>query len=435
MAKHPSGVKTAMNVLIVGNGFDINYKFPTQYSDFLHVVNTLLSFIIEGKPILSVSQVFNDTELQESDKTIRTLLATYKGKYDADLDANDITTAFSGAMTNEWFQYLQAKLIPGNDWVDFEREIKIVVEQFSLALDNLIEENTSGVYLHFPANKSGILLQHVCMQFPFFFMKEGVQSGFVTDKGFSYDHTSRHAIIPDYVERPFDKAPMQLNKAKVVDYLFGKLQELSHMLRDYLNWFVDMPVSNLKSAGLINDSLLQTWPWTATQVISFNYTHTLKELYGKGDTPKTHYIHGEIDNNSEIVLGVDSDENDEVQTINTTFVQFKKFFQRADYGTDLSYLNYMNYSSFSLSYDLYVIGHSLDVTDREIISETFSRAKRICIFYHSDDARKKHVRNLVHIFGKDEFESLRKKNKLRFVTQKNLSMDWKSFQSVYDNLQ
>lgn len=30
------------NILLVGNGFDLYYKLPTKYADFLHVVKFLL---------------------------------------------------------------------------------------------------------------------------------------------------------------------------------------------------------------------------------------------------------------------------------------------------------------------------------------------------------------------------------------------------------
>ena len=88
----------------------------------------------------------------------------------------------------------------------------------------------------------------------------------------------------------------------------------------------------------------------------------------------------------------------------------------------------------SSTYDLYVIGHSLDVTDREIITETFARAKRIIVFYHNEDAREKRIRNLISILGKERFESLRKNNMLRFVSQKNLEMEWETFQLIHNQM-
>jgi hypothetical protein len=81
-------------------------------------------------------------------------------------------------------------------------------------------------------------------------------------------------------------------------------------------------------------------------------------------------------------------------------------------------------NSFSESYDLYVIGHSLDVTDREIIKETFGRAKNIYIFFHADKARADYIRNLVNILGKEKFEEHRKKRNLTFISQENLCLDW-----------
>ena len=123
-------VKASTNVLMIGNGFDISYKFPTKYSNFLHVVDCLSRFIVEGKPILSVAQVFNDSALQKSDKDIKKLVEAYKDKYDEDLDQDIIKVAFCNARNNLWFQYLSKSLRDGG-WIDFEQEIKMVVKQVS----------------------------------------------------------------------------------------------------------------------------------------------------------------------------------------------------------------------------------------------------------------------------------------------------------------
>lgn len=420
--------KTATNILMIGNGFDINNQLPTKYSNFIHVVDCLSRLISDDQPILSVGQVFSNSALQEADKDIKTITTVYRGKYDEDLNPDEIKEAFGDAGNNEWFQYFMKQSLHDGGWVDFEQEIKKVIKHISYALDKLIEETTDGVYLHFRPEKD-VYVEYVCNQFSFFFEKEEQQSAFKICESVSAEITKRHMILAAFIEKPLSKGfAYRLKKTKIVDSLYGKLKTLSHMLRDYLKWFVDGPVENLRSSGMIGDELLKTWPWLATQVISFNYTHTLQQLYGSNDFPKTHYIHGAIGEDSEIVLGVDSDEQDELEGLDTTFVEFKKYYQRANYGTDTSYLKYIYYNSLSSSYDLFVLGHSLDYTDREVIHETFERAKRIFIFYHNDNAKENRIRNLIGIFGKEGFERLRKKKMLCFVSQNNLDSDWSTLQ-------
>lgn len=148
--------RTETNVLMIGNGFDINYHLPTKYSNFLHVVECLWKRMVKEQPILSVAQVFADSSLQEADDDIKTIRAFYGDKYDEELDSERIKEAFGDAGINEWFLYLIKTMHEREGgWVDFEQEIKMVVERLSFALNNLIEETKDGVYLHFPYVEDG----------------------------------------------------------------------------------------------------------------------------------------------------------------------------------------------------------------------------------------------------------------------------------------
>ena len=57
------------------------------------------------------------------------------------------------------------------------------------------------------------------------------------------------------------------------------------------------------------------------------------------------------------------------------------------------------------------MGHSLDVTDKDIIKELFEQADEITIFYHNIEAKRKYAENLVKIFGKIKFEKLQPSTK------------------------
>ena len=65
------------------------------------------------------------------------------------------------------------------------------------------------------------------------------------------------------------------------------------------------------------------------KVFSFNYTNTIETLYASEE--KVYHIHGNINDN--IVLGVNPDKHDEIENIDTLFIQFKKYFQRVFYKT------------------------------------------------------------------------------------------------------
>ena len=123
---------------------------------------------------------------------------------------------------------------------------------------------------------------------------------------------------------------------------------------------------------------------------------------------------------AEIVLGINPDANDDLDSIDTSFLQFKKYYQRTFFRTDSSYIQHIK-TCKSIPYnketDLVVMGHSLDITDKDIIMQIFSVAKRITIMYHEESAVKNLIKNLVHMYGKDGFDELRTVKNLQFVPQ------------------
>ncbi len=157
---------------------------------------------------------------------------------------------------------------------------------------------------------------------------------------------------------------------------------------------------------------------SSTQVYSFNYTNTYEILYSLSNVD---HIHGNTE--SSIVLGVNPDEKDEIYSIDTSFLQFKKYFQRTFYSTDNSFLK-KEYDTQNIrtleGIDLYVIGHSLDVTDKDIIKLVFDSATRITVLYHSDISVKSQIKNLVEMFGKEGLDRLRAKKDLCFVRQSDV---------------
>lgn len=93
------------------------------------------------------------------------------------------------------------------------------------------------------------------------------------------------------------------------------------------------------------------------------------------------------------------------------------------FKTDVKYLKKMldledvmqRHPKQSLERRLYVIGHSLDETDKDIIQEVFNVATKIKIFYHKEEAVGDYIKNLVAIYGKMGFDSLRVTKDIEFI--------------------
>ena len=115
---------------------------------------------------------------------------------------------------------------------------------------------------------------------------------------------------------------------------------------------------------------------------------------------------------------------DEVEDMDTSFIRFKKYFQRVFHKTDISYLKAINQliesqqmtPHYAKERNVYVIGHSLDETDKDIIQEIFGLATKIKIFYHKDEVVGDYISNLVKIYGKASFDSLRTTKDIEFVS-------------------
>ena len=60
----------------------------------------------------------------------------------------------------------------------------------------------------------------------------------------------------------------------------------------------------------------------------------------------------------------------------------------------------------------------------DIITELFYNANEITILYHNNEAKASYIANLVNIFGKDEFDEIRKNKHLIFLP---LDMDFTEF--------
>lgn len=189
--------------------------------------------------------------------------------------------------------------------------------------------------------------------------------------------------------------------------------ELSEMLRRYLKCFVD----NVIDALIENKKLSRFHMFDdAEKVFTFNYTKLMEKNYPT--FRRLLHIHGDTD--GELVLGVNDNEKDELAALDTSFIEFKKYFQRIFYEYEYQYRNEITdmiseQEHMKEEYELWVFGHSLDITDRDIIKELFGIANRIIIFYHKATAKKDYIRNLVTIYGKEAFDELRIDTNLRFL--------------------
>ena len=144
------------------------------------------------------------------------------------------------------------------------------------------------------------------------------------------------------------------------------------------------------------------------------------------------YIHGKAEithdvDSCNLVLGIDEYLIGEERNSNTEFIQFKKFFQRIYKKTGCKYVDWLKeyeannigkYASLEAEdLNVYIFGHSLDVTDKDImrrliLSEAGRMFKRdglkaqTTIFHFNQEAMGSQIANLVKVIGQDNLISM-----------------------------
>lgn len=388
-----------MDILLLGNGFDLYHKLPTKYINFLNTVNFLQENFNETD-MPTIGKVFNDERLSGIDNGIKECYEKYYTTYsNFPLNIEATKKLIELADKNVWFKYLSQLINKDITWIDFEKEIEKVVRAF----EHYFEKEQSE---HISFESLTSLERNIIVKFDFFYCL--VEDGMIINgKKKRWMVDDRYAFY-----NPIDKITY-VDKEKVISYLYNQLIELSEMLKLYLRHFIDDVVEKLSDVKLIEKHIDLS---QISDVITLNYTHTFEKLYSKGKERHIYHIHGDVEKN--IILGINSNESDNLETINTDFLCFKKYYQRVFYKTDVEYLLALKYDDIFDSRNtnnLLVFGHSLDSTDKDVIIDLFMYSKQITIYCYNEKAMSDNIRNLVNIYGRDGFDTLRSEKEMTFI--------------------
>ena len=388
-----------MRILLIGNGFDLNYGLPTKYENFLHVINFLNHCYTSD--MKTVGSIMGNAKLQEVDKWITKCYARYKDGWDnAPVSEQDIKNLITLAQKNMWFTYLSESLDEDLGWIDFEKEVAFVVNTLSQMLKSCDYPGFKGLLKL--EDKTAV---HIAKKFDFFHSRYDTSMAVV---GAIY-----RKIKDSYLrEYPKGSGVKHLDKGKIISELYAALKELAFLLKEYLRIFVEEPLD-----VLIQDKLIQPDPRFAKDnyIVSFNYTKVYEKLYQTSSDAVLH-IHGDLTGN--IVLGINPDENDMLETVDTAFLQFKKYYQRVLYRTDVKYLEFIKKLKGGKTAGdhrgLTVMGHSLDATDKDILMELFDIPEILTIMYHEESKICDFMKNIITMYGKEGLDRLRTQNRLNF---------------------
>ena len=391
-----------MNILIIGNGFDLAHKLPTKYTDFLD--------FLENVRILKEEMPQNLEQL--SDKIDENLRQYLFNSNSSRLDINSkhqnyITEMYELSKDNLWITWFnqERKLNKtlGKYWIDFEAEISKVIQKIESTLLELspIEECIDNYNeLRFELNKYPI--------FNLFINK-------------IYD---------------IDKSD-EINMERITEKLHNDLNKLIRCFEIYLEDFVkNIDISQLS---------LDIYNLNVDKILTFNYTNTYQKLYYT-DVDCDH-IHGKADINNNIesdnmVLDIDDYLNEDEKFTNTNFIEFKKYYQRLIKGTNCDYkkwIDEINQTRSFTKHNVYIFGHSLASTDRDVLLDFIENEKTIItIYYNNSNQYSDQICNLVHLIGPDKLNEWvhQAKPKIKFVKQQPMinidDSGWRIMRDIRD---
>jgi len=385
---------------MIGNGFDLYHDLPTKYENFLHTMEYIINNKEKNWGKYPIGMIFDSISIDETDRLIKKTYEKYKSVYDEIFFEQQDYDAIIRLSDNMWLKYFMKSFDKDLGWIDFEKEIAFVIKNFEDFLDRASVSYNNAIVLSY---------------FDYFFELVNVRP-----MNFSADNVR---IFDKYEDKnPYNLSDYKPNKEKISDELFNSLKGLMVLLKLYLKYFVEKSLKLANKQNIISKNIAFE---KADYVVNFNYTDTYEELY-QYDKNRNNIFHIHGMSSNKIVLGINPDNNDELldyQGANTTFIRFKKYYQRIVNKTDNKYRNFI--CDFEeIDYDGYlnvvVCGHSLDRTDEDIIKELFAMADKVIITYHDESAIGQYITNLISIYGKNEFDNLRNHTSLDFVSYDEL---------------
>jgi hypothetical protein len=110
-----------------------------------------------------------------------------------------------------------------------------------------------------------------------------------------------------------------------------------------------------------------------------------------------------------MVFGIDETLDIGNERTHFVFAKFKKYFQRIVNGTGSEYKDWIKSlaSDDNQLHEIFLLGHSLDATDHEVLKEFFNvkgnkATIRITILYHDELSKIRAIEKTIVMIGKDE---------------------------------
>jgi hypothetical protein len=448
-----------MNILIVGNGFDLSHYLPTKYDHFMDVMGAIEEKDTGGLPKnlveKSIDEWFNLLEKTfqkrdgiaspPHDMTFDELFyKTRDSKFiektkefylteSVEICAKDVLRLQYRLGLNCWYQYFKNHVAEIKTWIDFEQKIEevlVAVARCIVDLESMDHPNKIRNYINMRV-KDDLKIKIKDLE---------------TLKFFNFTTKNEGAMIPSNLNMNFCHGKNVKNGFCSTEFMTFLHTELERFI-EIFNLYLEIIVGQLFQSGRIDIDAEWSYP---DKIFSFNYTNTYQRLH---DSVDVEYLHGSCGEYQNIVLGVSDLEDDSLKKIkaygftkyqqklfkDTDYLfldEFKKLIEdgKKQFDTDLKLMSAnalsdirtrfikrgLGSNATTLDLNFIIWGHSLDVSDKDYILDLFNlnddidRNVRVTVYYFDKTAKFSLLNNLLAILGKDKVEQWMKNKWLCF---------------------
>lgn len=463
-----------MNILIVGNGFDLSHYLPTKYDHFMDVMAAIEKKDL-GKPIQNVLNnpvnTLPDLILKVLDIKLATDEKTYKMNFnslflecrdkkfiDKTKEIYDISSVelsiekivkFQYELKNNcWYQYFKDHVKEVKTWIDFELKIEEVLNAFASCILEIEKiKRSSELFEYFDHKKDdGHRIKERDFKILNFFNFIAAEEYKARLPSISLHTETKYKVMSrDNINPKFCHGGQLLNgfnSSGFLGFLYQQLDDFIVIFEQYLSLIIAKLNPNNR---LMINFREYNYP---DKIFSFNYTNTYQRLY---HAIEVDYLHGRCGDYQNIVLGIAELEDEALKKIKA--YGFTKYHQKLFKETNYSFLDeylkrveshkkkveYFEKDSDNrdstakkferqrlieteskLNLNISIWGHSLDISDKDYIIDLFSlnddidRNVRVTVYYFDKLAKFSLLNNLLAILGKDKVEQWMKNKWLEF---------------------
>lgn len=375
-------------ILITGNGFDLFHHLPTKYHHFISIMETIEKFQPSKEATFEdlFGRMFKDKYLDDYDS----IVDNYNVKQ-IKFDNSKIKQIDELLKTNLWYKHFK-NICEIDTWIDFEMEIENILNQASILLKSeTLQTRKINQFKDVPINYS---------DFELFGIIE-----------YKFDNKEIISIPEKYL----DKRKREIKSKDIFSDLAKSFEDFIVIFNRYLVDVVSVFYTEIKQKAVIPFHLMN-------EIYTFNYTSTLERFYNV-EKSKVVYLHGEINEDRKaqnLILGI-SDISSEIKA--SKMYDFTKYYQKINKNCNKKFIKIPEAKTAKINETIfYIIGHSLDESDKEYILDLFKfldfdlkKHSKICVFYCNSLDKENKLKNLLNIIDKDIVVNMNKENRLYFI--------------------